>query len=124
MADRLQHQAMQIPLHDHVLYTFHRLVEKGGVSGSGVVNIGVLVRISHEIVEFAREELLARFDVVRRSGVLWEMPTNWGIAGEYLFSENVDLVEKEDERRFLEILAVGDALEEHECFSHLILNNC
>ena len=116
-----QHQLVQIPLHNHVLDTLHRLVQKVGVGGVGEVHVGLLARVAHEVLEFARKEILSGVDVLVRSGVVREVFPDGRLATNDLLAEQVDLVEEEDKGGLFEVLAVGDALEEHERFLHLVL---
>jgi hypothetical protein len=116
-----QHQLVQVPLHNHVLDTLHRLVQKIGVGSVGEVHVGLLARVAHEVLEFAREEILSGVDVLVGSSVVGEVFPNGRLAAGDLFAEQIDLVEEEDEGGLFEVLAVGDTLEQHERFLHLVL---
>ena len=112
---------MQVPLHDHVLYTLHGFVEQVGVGRVGEVNIGLLARVTHKVLEFAREEFLASIDVLVSARVVREVFANGRLAAGDLLAEKIDLVEEKDERRLLKVFAVGNAFEQHESFLHLVL---
>ena len=116
-----QHQVMQIPLHDHVLHTLHSLVEQVRVGGVGVVHIRLLRRIAYQVLELLGEEFLACFDVSLVTVVVWEMFFDRCFAGLDLLTEEVHLVQKEDERRLLEVFAVCYAFEQHQSLVHLVL---
>jgi hypothetical protein len=116
-----QHQLVQIPLHNHVLDTLHRLVQQVGVGSVGEVHVCLLARVAHEVLEFARKEVLSGVDVLVGSVVVREVFPNGRLATDDLLAEQIDLVEEEDEGGLLEVLAVGDALKQHERFLHLVL---
>ena len=118
-----QHQLVQVPLHNHVLDTLHRLVQKVGVGSVGEVHVGLLARVAHEVLEFARKEVLSGVDVLVASGVVGEVFPNGRLATNDLLAEQIDLVEEENKGGLLEVLAVGDALEQHERFLHLVLGS-
>ena len=112
---------MQVPLHNHVLHALHGFVEQIGVGRVGEVDVGLLARVAHEVLEFAREEFLAGVDVLVAAREVREVFANGRLAAHDLLAEKVDLVEEQNERRLLEVLAVGNAFEQHESFLHLVL---
>lgn len=116
-----QHQIMQIPLDNHVLHALHRLVQEVRVGCICKMDIGVLVGIPHQISEFARKEVLPCLDIILSSREVREVFLNRCSARLNLLSEEVDLVEEEDEGGLFKVFAVGDALKQHEGFVHLIL---
>ena len=116
-----QHQSVEIALDDHVLHALHSLVEQVGIGGVGVVHVGLLVGAAHDILEFLCEEFLASLDISFVAGEIGERVPDWRTAGHDLFAEDVDLVEEEDEGGTLKVFAVGDALEQHKRFVHLVL---
>ena len=68
-----QHQVMQVALHDHILNTFHRLIQKVRVGSVGKVDIGVLVWVPDEISELVGEKGPSGFDVLVVAGIFWEV---------------------------------------------------
>jgi hypothetical protein len=112
---------MQIPLHNHVLHTLHRLIQQIRVGRIGEVHVGLLARVTDEILELSREEVLGGFDVTFGTVIVREVGTDGRGARGDLFAEEVHFVEEEDEGGFLKVFAIGDGFEEHEGFVHLVL---
>lgn len=69
----LQHQVVQVPLHDHILYALHRLVEEICVGGIREVNVGVLFGISHQIPELGSKKLHSGVDIRVATAVFGEV---------------------------------------------------
>jgi hypothetical protein len=112
---------VQVSLHNHVLHALHGFVEQVRVGGIGEVHVGLLAGVAHQVLEFAREELLASVDVFVGASIVWEVFANGRLAADDLFAEEIDLVEEKDKRGLLEVFAVGDAFEEHKSLLHLVL---
>ena len=85
------------------------------------MHVGLFARVAHQVPELPREKLLASFHVAVTAVVVGKVFSDWCCTSLNLLAEEIDLVEEEDESRLLEVLAVGDALEEHEGFVHLVL---
>ena len=119
----LEHQLVEISLHNHVLHTLHRLVKKCCVGCIRVVDVYLLARIAHEILELPREELLTCFDVSIVACEVGEVFADRCFAGRDLLAEDVHLVEEKDERGSLKVFTVCYALEEHERLVHLVLGS-
>lgn len=112
---------MQVALHNHVLHALHSLVQEVGIGGVGEVDICILLRISYEIPELSCEELLSSLNISVAASIIWEMVSNRCRSRLNLFSKQVNLVEKEDERGLLEVFAVRYTLEKHQGLVHLVL---
>lgn len=112
---------MQVPLHNHVLHALHGFVEQVGVGCVGEVDVGLFARVAHEVLEFAREEFLTGVDVLVAAREVREVFANRRLAAHDLLAEEIDLVEEQDESGLFEVLAVGNAFEQHESFLHLVL---
>lgn len=117
-----QHKLMQIPLHNHILHALHRLVQQGRIRSICIMHIGLLVRITHQILEFPREELLPSCNISVVAREIREPGFNRCLPRLDLFAEDIHFVEEDNERGSLEVFAVCYALEKHERFLHLVLN--
>lgn len=112
---------MQITLHNHVLHTFHCLVEQIRIRSVRKVDISFFGRIAYKVLELVREEVLRGLYVSIASREVRKVFVDRCFAGHDLLLEEIHLVQEENERRLLEVFAVSYALEEHERFMHLVL---
>jgi hypothetical protein len=117
---RLQNEGVEIALDDHVLDRCHGLLEQICVGRVCVVHIYLFLRLSYQVAELVGKEVHTGLDIVGLSCVVWKDLADWAHATGNLFSEEINLVEEQDESRLLKVFGVGDGLEQHEGFVHLI----
>jgi len=106
-----QHQTVQIPLHNHILHTLHRLIQQISIRRVGEVDVNLFARVADQVPELAAEELGAGVDVAGVGGEVREVGGDGGGSREEFLAEEVHFVEEEDEGGFLEVFAVGDGFE-------------
>lgn len=108
-------------MYDHVLHGSHSDLEQVGVGRVCVVNVDLLFRLPHKITELVCKKVHTGLNVSGLACVVWEDFADWAHAASYLFAEEIDLVEEENESGLLEVFGVGDGFEEHQGLMHLVL---
>jgi len=117
--NHLQNEIVEVVLNYHVLHALHRNLQQIGVRCVGEMNVDFLVPVAVKITELLGEELGSCGEIFVGTLVVGEVVFHWALL-EFLL-EQVDLIEKEDNRAMFEPRYVDDGFEEHNCFLHLIL---
>lgn len=116
---RLEYEDVEVGLDDRVLDTLHRDLQQIRVGCVGEVHVYLSPFGTVEPSEFVGKVLRCRTVVIVGSCVIGEVI--FDRLARQLLLEEIDLVEKEDDRRLLEPRETHDRLEQQECFLHLVL---
>lgn len=85
------------------------------------MHVNLLRRVPYQVAELIGEELLSCCHICVAALEIWEVITNACSACGNLFGEEIEFVEEEHQARLLEVATVGNGLEEHQSFMHLVL---
>lgn len=102
----LQNQVVEVDLDDHVLDALHGDLEEVRVGSVGEVDVDFLLAVAVEVAELIGEELASSVEIIVRSLEIGEVVFNR--TDFELLLEEVDFVEKEDDRGTLEPGSVDD----------------
>ena len=108
-----QNECVEVALDNHVLDRCHCFLQQIRVRRVCVVDVDFLLRLPYEVAELVCKELHTGLDVGGLPVVVWEYLADWAHASCYLFPEEIDFVEEENQGRLLKVLGVRYGLEEH-----------